>query len=103
MSGEFKGKIKLEDLFEFFQDIKIRTNTKIILNFESDIEIFRNKNKEEIFKDLLSITDFFIFYSVNKLYEVLKELKEEEDKEIIDESYRIQCFKAQKRIIDRKK
>ena len=82
MSGEFKGKIKLEDLFEFFQDIKIRTNTKIILNFESDIEIFRNKNKEEIFKDLLSITDFFIFYSVNKLYEVLKELKEEEDKEI---------------------
>ena len=103
MSGEFKGKIKLEDLFEFFQDIKIRTNTKIILNFESDIEIFRNKNKEEIFKDLLSITDFFIFYSVNKLYEVLKELKEEEDKEIIDESYRIQCFKVQKRIIDRKK
>ena len=40
---------------------------------------------------------------MNKLYEVLKELKEEEDKEIIDESYRIQCFKAQKRIIDKKK
>ena len=103
MTGEFKGKIKLENLFEFFQDIKIRTRTKIIVNFESDIEIFRNKNREEIFKDLLSITDFFIFYNVNKLYEVLKELKEEEDKEIIDESYRIQCFKAQKRIIDKKK
>ena len=103
MTGEFKGKIKLENLFEFFQDIKIRTRTKIIVNFESDIEIFRNKNREEIFKDLLSITDFFIFYNVNKLYEFLKELKEEEDKEIIDESYRIQCFKAQKRIIDKKK
>ena len=101
--GEFKGKIKLENLFEYFQDIKIRTGSKIILNFEEEIEIFRNKNKEEIFKDLLSITDFFIFYNVNKLYEVLKELKEEEDKEIIDESYRIQCFKVQKKMIDRKK
>ena len=103
MTGEFKGKIKLENLFEYFQDIKIRTRTKIILNFEEEIEIFRNKNKEEIFKDLLSITDFFIFYNVNKLYEVLKELKGEEDQEIIDESYRIQCFKVQKRIIDRKR
>ena len=103
ISGEFKGKIKLENLFEYFQDIKIRTNTKIILNFEENIEIFRDKNREEIFKDLLSITDFFIFYNMNKLYEVLKELKENEDQEIIDESFRIQCFKYQKKILDRKK
>jgi len=103
IEGEFKGKIKLENLFEYFQDIKIRTRTKIILNFEEEIEIFRNKNKEEIFKDLLSITDFFIFYDINKLYEVLKELKEVEDQEIIDESYRIQCFRVQKKIIERKK
>ena len=103
IEGEFKGKIKLENLFEYFQDIKIRTRTKIILNFEEEIEIFRNRNKAEIFKDLLSITDFFIFYNVNKLYEVLKELKEEEDQEIIDESYRIQCFRVQKKIIERKK
>ena len=103
ISGEFKGKIKLENLFEYFQDIKIRTNTKIILNFEENIEIFRDKNREEIFKDLLSITDFFIFYNMNKLYEVLKELKENEDQEIIDESFRVQCFKYQKKILDRKK
>ena len=103
ISGEFKGKIKLENLFEYFQDIKIRTNTKIILNFEEEIEIFRDKNREEIFKDLLSITDFFIFYNLNKLYEVLKELKENEDQEIIDESFRVQCFKYQKKILDRKK
>ena len=103
ISGEFKGKIKLENLFEYFQDIKIRTNTKIILNFEENIEIFRDKNREEIFKDLLSITDFFIFYNLNKLYEVLKELKENEDQEIIDESFRVQCFKYQKKILDRKK
>ena len=73
------------------------------MNFEEEIEIFRNRNKAEIFKDLLSITDFFIFYNINKLYEVLKELKEEEDQEIIDESYRIQCFRVQKKIIERKK
>ena len=103
ITGEFKGKIKLENLFEFFQDIKIRTRTKIILNFEEEIEIFRDKNKEEIFKDLLSITDIFIYYNINKLYEVLKELKEEEDQEAIDESYRIQCFKFQKKILDKKK
>ena len=103
ITGEFKGKIKLENLFEYFQDIKIRTRTKIILNFEDEIEIFRDKNKEEIFKDLLSITDIFIYYNINKLYEVLKELKEEEDQEAIDESYRIQCFKFQKKILDKKK
>ena len=103
ITGEFKGKITIENLFEYFQDIKIRSRTKIILNFEEEIEIFKNKNKEEIFKDLLSITDFIIFYNMNKLYEVLKELKEEEDQELIDESYRIQCFKVQKKIIDRKK
>ena len=103
ITGEFKGKIKLENLFEYFQDIKIRTRTKIILNFEEEIEIFRDNNKEEIFKDLLSITDIFIYYNINKLYEVLKELKEEEDQEAIDESYRIQCFKFQKKILDKKK
>jgi|GEM_PF-5882406 len=103
ISGEFKGKIKLENLFEYFQDIKIRTNTKIILNFEEDIEIFRDKNREEIFKDLLSITDFFIFYNLNKLYDVLRELKEVEDQEVIDESFRVQCFKYQKKMFDRKK
>ena len=102
-NGEFKGKIKLEHLFEYFQDIKIRTKSKIILNFEDEAEVFKNKNKDEIFKDLLSITDLFIFYNKNKLYDVLKDLKEEEDKEQIDESYRIHYFEAQRKLIEKEK
>ena len=102
-NGEFKGKIKLEHLFEYFQDIKIRTKSKIILNFEDEAEIFRNKNKDEIFKDLLSITDLFIFYNKKKLYDVLKELKEEEDKEVIDLSYKIHCFESQRKLIEKEK
>ena len=102
-NGEFKGKIKLEHLFEYFQDIKIRTRSKIILNFQEETEVFKNQNKDEIFKDLMSITDLFIFYNKNKLYDVLKELKEEEDKEIIDISYKIHYFESQKKIIEKEK
>ena len=102
-NGEFKGKIKLEHLFEYFQDIKIRTKAKIILNFQEEAEIFKNKIKDEIFKDLLSITDLFIFYNKNKLYEVLKELKEEEDKDAIDYSYKLHYFESQRKIIEKEK
>ena len=101
-NGEFKGKIKLEHLFEYFQDIKIRTRSKIILNFEEETEVFKNQNKDEIFKDLMSITDIFIFYNKNKLYDVLRELKEEEDKEIIDINYKIHSFETEKKFIERK-
>ena len=103
INGEFKGKIKLEHLFEYFQDIKIRTKAKIILNFQEEAEIFRNKNKDEIFKDLLSITDLFIFYNKNKLYDVLKKLKEEEDKETIDYSYKLYYFESQRKLIEKEK
>ena len=102
-NGEFKGKIKLEHLFEYFQDIKIRTKSKIILNFEEEAEVFKNQNKDEIFKDLMSITDLFIFYNKNKLYDVLRELKEEEDKEIIDISYKIHYIESQKKLIEKEK
>ena len=101
--GEFKGKIKIEHLFEYFQDIKIRTKSKIILNFEDEAEVFRNQNKDEIFKDLLSITDIFIFYNKNKLYDVLKDLKEEEDQEQIDESLRLFYFESQRKYIEKEK
>ena len=56
-NGEFKGKIRLEHLLEYFQYIKIRTKAKIILNYEEVAEVFKNQNNIEIFKDLLSITD----------------------------------------------
>ena len=102
-NGEFKGKIKLEHLFEYFQDIKIRTKSKIILNFEEEAEVFKNQNKDEIFKDLMSITDLFIFYNKNKLYDVLRELKEEEDREVIDISYKIHYIESQKKLIEKEK
>ena len=103
VEGEFKEKIKLEHLFEFFQDIKIRTKSKIILNFEEETEIFKYRNENEIFKDLLSITDLFIFYNKNKLFDVLKDLKKEEDKHTIDESYKFKVFEVQRKILNRQK
>ena len=102
-NGEFKGKIRLEHLFEYFQDIKIRTKAKIILNFEEEAEVFKNQNKDEIFKDLLSITDLFIFYNKNKLYDVLKELKEEEDKEFSDTLFKLHYFESQRKLIEKEK
>lgn len=36
-------------------------------------------NKEQIIRDLFSLTDIFIFYNKNKLYNILKQFKEEED------------------------
>jgi len=103
VEGELKEKIKLEHLFEFFQDIKIRTKSKIILNFEEETEIFKYRNENEIFKDLLSITDLFIFYNKNKLFDVLKDLKNEEDKHTIDESYKFKVFEVQRKILNRQK
>lgn len=103
VEGELKEKIKLAHLFEFFQDIKIRTKSKIILNFEEETEIFKYRNENEIFKDLLSITDLFIFYNKNKLFDVLKDLKKEEDKHTIDESYKFKVFEVQRKILNRQK
>ena len=101
ITGEFQGKIKLEHLFEYFQDIKIRTKSKIILNFEEEAEVFKNKNKDEIFKDLLSITDLFIFYNKKKLYQVLRDLKGEEDKEEKEESYKLHLYEAKRKMIEK--
>ena len=51
------------------------TKSIIILNLNQEII-----NKEENIKDLLSITDIYIFYNKNKLYDILKQMKEQEDK-----------------------
>ena len=74
-SGEFCGRIKIEHLYEFFQHLKIKTKSKIILNLNDE----KIDNNDEIIKDLLSITDMFIFYNKNKLYNILKQMKEIED------------------------
>ena len=75
INGEFKGKITVEHLYEYFQTLKITTKSKIILNLEEE-NIDNNNN---IFRDIMSITDIFIFYDKNKFYELLKQLKKEED------------------------
>jgi hypothetical protein len=75
ISGEFCGRIKIEHLYEYFQHLKIKTKSKIILNLNDE----KIDNNDEIIKDLLSITDMYIFYNKNKLYNILKQMKEIED------------------------
>ena len=82
-TGEFNGKIKIEHLYEYFQNLKMTTNSKIILNLKDEI---LNQEDENI-KDLLSITDMYIFYNKNKLYDILKRIKEQEDKDEIKRAY----------------
>ena len=82
INGEFKGKIKIEHLYEYFQTLKITTKSKIILNLEEE-----NVDNNPILRDLLSITDIYIFYNKNKLYELLKQIKFEEDNSNTEKLY----------------
>ena len=95
-SGEFKDKIKIVHLHEFFQNIKVTTKSKIILNLK-DGNI--NKNDDNI-KDLLSITDMFIFYNKNKLYDILKQIKEEEDKSELKRIYDHHFNEARRKLVE---
>ena len=83
-SGEFSGRVKVEHLYEYFQHLKISTKSKIILNLNEG-EII--KKKEDNNKDLLSIVDMYIFYNKNKLYDILKKMKEQEDQSEIKKAY----------------
>ena len=82
-TGEFSGRIKIEHLYEYFQNLKITTNSKIILNLKDEI---LNQEDENI-KGILSITDMYIFYNKNKLYDILKRIKEQEDNQEIKKAY----------------
>ena len=95
-SGEFKDKIKIEHLHEFFQNIKVKTKSKIILNLK-DGNI--NRNDDNI-KDLLSITDMFIFYNKNKLYDILKQIKEEEDQSELKRIYDHHFNEARRKLVE---
>ena len=78
INGEFSNTINILNVYEYFQNIKLVSKSKIILNLENfDIDI----DNMNITRDLLALTDIFIFYNKNKLYEVLKVMKEEEDNE----------------------
>ena len=95
-NGEFKGKITVEHLYEYFQTLKITTKSKIILNLEQE-----NIDNNNIFRDIMSITDIFIFYDKNKLYELLKQLKIEEDNYKTEKLYEYHCKEYEKKLQNR--
>ena len=84
-SGEFNKSIKIEHLYEFFQNLKVTTKSKIILNLNQE----KINNKEDNIKDLLSLTDIYIFYNKNKLYDILKQMKENEDQSELKKLYNL--------------
>ena len=59
---------------QYIQTLKITTTSKIILNLEEE-----TLENNIILRDLLSLIDIFIFYNKNKLYDILKNIKEQED------------------------
>ena len=96
VNGEFKGKITVEHLYEYFQTLKITTKSKIILNLEQE-----NIDNNNIFRDIMSITDIFIFYDKNKLYELLKQIKIEEDNYKTEKLYEYHCKEYEKKLQSR--
>ena len=96
VNGEFKGKITVGHLYEYFQTLKITTKSKIILNLEQE-----NIDNNNIFRDIMSITDIFIFYDKNKLYELLKQLKIEEDNYKTEKLYEYHCKEYEKKLQSR--
>jgi hypothetical protein len=97
-SGEFKGRVRVEHLYEFFQHLKTTTRSKIILNLNED-EIIKTKDDNN--KDLLSIVDMYIFYNKNKLYDILKKMKEQEDQSEIKKIYEYHYNDMKRRIIEK--
>ena len=82
VSGNLNNFIKISDLFLYVQNLKKTTNSKIILNMgKNDIE-----QNDEI-KNLFTVVDIYIFYEQNKIYELLKKLKEKEDTIANEEEY----------------
>ena len=92
ISGEFSGKIKINDLYEYIQTLKITSKSKIILNFEEE-----NINSNDNLRDLLALTDFYIFYNKNKLYDILKQLKEQEDNSNTEKLYEYHYREVERR------
>ena len=70
---EYKN-ITISNLFEYCYYLKLNYKCKLFLNLKEEI---RTSNT---FKDLLSLMDICIYYSKNKLYEILSQLKYNEDK-----------------------
>ena len=92
INGEFCGKIKIEHLYEYFQSLKLSTRIKIILNLEEE-----KIDNNEVLRDLLTLTDFYIFYDKTKLYDILKQLKEQEDNYHTEKLFLYHYREAEKR------
>ena len=96
VNGEFSSKIKIEHLYEYIQTLKITTKSKIILNLEE--ETIENN---VILRDLLALTDIFIFYNKNKLYDILKQLKEIEDNTNTEKLYAYHYREVEKKNLEK--
>ena len=51
--------------------------------------------------DLLALTDIFIFYYKNKLYELLKSMKEQEENENTEKLYKYYYLEAEKKNLEK--
>ena len=79
----FKGKITIKYLYDYFLYLKKNCrNNKIVLNMGSEVP----KLKVEV-KDLLTITNIAIFYDKNKLFQILNNFRNEEEKIKREEEY----------------
>ena len=72
----FQGKINIKYLYKYFLYLRKNfRNNKIVLNMCSEIP-----NNDLEVKDLLSITSIAIFYEKNKLFQILNNFRNEEEK-----------------------
>ena len=98
MNGEFSSSINILNVYEYFQNIKLISKSKIILNLENiDLE----NDSGNLLRDLLALTDIFIFYDKNKLYELLKSMKEKEDYTNTEKLLKFHSLQAEKKIIEK--
>ena len=98
MNGEFSSSINILNVYEYFQNIKLISKSKIILNLENiDLE----NDSGNLLPDLLALTDIFIFYDKNKLYELLKSMKEKEDYTNTEKLLKFHSLQAEKKIIEK--
>ena len=83
IENTFRGKITIKYLYDYFIYLKKNfRNNKIVLNMGSEIP----KLNMEV-KDLLTITNIAIFYDKNKLFQILNNFRNEEEKIKREEEY----------------
>ena len=83
IENTFRGKITIKYLNDYFIYLKKNfRNNKIVLNMGSEIP----KLNIEV-KDLLTITNIAIFYDKNKLFQILNNFRNEEEKIKREEEY----------------